>query len=400
MIWGVFKMKLFVFVYWLLIFQYLLVYVGGTGWGIFDKILVGAWIILITPYLKYTRRSAFVLLFILFLIGFLGNLLFEYVKIPAIVNDFFLFLKFPVSLYFGYLYGQKKNDLDFEVKYIRKRTPLLAISLFLLCVINQVYEIFPSLGGSYQIGPFRCLQLFFGHPTFMAATLVFYISLYIATLKRQKLDTIILLLLIFSVFNTTRMKALATILVVGYLLFKYLKNRELVIGRIEFVFGIIVLLFISMEKLLFYFVDSANYARGLVFFNSLDIAKNHFPLGAGIGSFASSGSVKYLSPLYADYDMFNEDEFYANDSFWATIFSQFGIAGFVIFLLLLYMLVKEVLKLKKLPQLFMSASVILTYLYICSIAEVSFVAVYAVPMAFWLGLLLGYKDVIVSRIAK
>ena len=380
------KKEIFIFVYWLLLFQYALVYIGGDFFDIFDKLFV---VFCGFSLLNYSNRVnvKYLLLYLsLLAIGLYGNLKYNYVKFNAIFNDFFLFLKFPLCLFAGYIYGNSKTNLYFELKYIKRYSPKIATMFFLLCVICQFVDLFPRYEDN--LGPIKCLELFFGHCTFMAATLIFYVSLYLTIIKKNTMNSLVFFMFVFSIITTTRMKAIAVLLLILYLYYRYSYSRVVKFKKGEFfVFAVFLLLF-AIDKIIFYFVDYSDYARGLLFFNAVDIAKTHFPLGAGIGSFASSSSVRYLSPLYAQYGMYHH--FFAADSFLATILSQFGFLGLFIFLLLIIILVVRLFTMTMYPRIFMSCLVLVSYLLICSIAEVSFIAVYSVPMAFWIGVLLGY----------
>lgn len=373
----------FLSVFWLLIVQYLLVYLFGEALNVFDKLFV---VLAFFAFLKHfklvNKKSLFIFLLLVFL-GLIGNAMFRYQSYPAVLNDLFLYIKSPIGLFLGYYMGRKYGIKFWLIKTIKKYTPIIGIISFLLCIADFALNLFPRIGAN------QGLMLFYGHNTFMAATLLFHIAVYCTFMKNKSREQLIFVLLSLSVLCTFRMKALLTIAFVVYLYWKFHKKRFVQFTAVDYAIMALGGVYIAMDKFIFYFQENANFARGLIFFNSIQIAQDHFPWGGGIGSFASSGSTKYLSPLYAKYGMYNPLYFFANDSFVATIISQFGFFGLGLFLFLIYQLAKKVFSLRSVTNFFISGATIFVYLIVCAMAEVSFVSVYAVPMMYWIGFLLG-----------
>ena len=77
-------------------------------------------------------------------------------------------------------------------------------------------------------------------------------------------------------------------------------------------------------------------ARPMTYKTSLQILWDYFPLGPGMGTFASWGAAEYYSPLYYTYHLNNiwglQPHFYVfiADAFYPTL-SQYGIVGIVLF---------------------------------------------------------------------
>ena len=69
---------------------------------------------------------------------------------------------------------------------------------------------------------------------------------------------------------------------------------------------------------------------------SLKILRDYFPLGSGMGTFASYGAAEYYSPLYYKYDLDGiwgltpENPMFLADAFYPTL-AQYGIVGVILF---------------------------------------------------------------------
>jgi hypothetical protein len=74
-------------------------------------------------------------------------------------------------------------------------------------------------------------------------------------------------------------------------------------------------------------------ARIALYVASLEIARDHFPLGAGMGRYGSWMSRVEYSPLYAEYGLNRipglraDNSQYATDTFWPMVVGEFGIFG-------------------------------------------------------------------------
>lgn len=380
--------SLFKCIFWMLLIQYGLIFIGGDGFNIFDKILIVYILFKSIPYWNYIGKLYKISFFIFIFIGVLSNIVYKIQVLPGVINDLFLYMKFPIALFGGYLYGANNYDLSVEYDYIKKYCPIIAKSLAVVLFSNLFLGILPEFYG--HLGPIKTQMLFFGHPTFMAATLFFYLSLYLFVNDKNKEDYIVISLFVIMIFLTLRMKAIGTLMVLLYFLYKQIRNKEITLKIREILVISFFCIILAWDKFVFYFVDNANYARGLILFNAIQIANEYFPIGAGFGSFASSGSMKYLSPLYEQYEMYNPDDFFANDSFIATVLSQTGYLGLIVYFTLIFLLIIKVMKISDSNRL-LSVLVLLVYILICCIGEVSFFAVYIVPMAFWIGLQLGQE---------
>ncbi len=100
----------------------------------------------------------------------------------------------------------------------------------------------------------------------------------------------------------------------------------------------VAVLFFTWTQFDIYYVsgwDNSNMARPMTYKTSLKILKDYFPLGSGMGTFASFGSWQYYSPLYYKYELnhiwgLNEGGGFICDAFYPAL-AQFGVIGVILF---------------------------------------------------------------------
>lgn len=106
-------------------------------------------------------------------------------------------------------------------------------------------------------------------------------------------------------------------------------------------------------------IDSARYQ---LLTKSFEIAKDHFPLGSGFGTFASYYSGVRYSPLYKIYGLSTvnglsmSNRSFMSDSFWPMILGQTGWLGCIAYIVALAMLFMEIQKLRKISSDYYAAS--------------------------------------------
>ena len=104
-----------------------------------------------------------------------------------------------------------------------------------------------------------------------------------------------------------------------------------------------VIIFFTWTKFNAYYVegfqdDAERIARPETYKTGLQIMKDYFPFGSGLGSFASAAAAKEYSPLYYKYDLNTiwgltpENPMFLADTFYPIVYSQFGFFGALMFL--------------------------------------------------------------------
>ena len=104
-----------------------------------------------------------------------------------------------------------------------------------------------------------------------------------------------------------------------------------------------VIIFFTWTKFNAYYVegfqeDAERMARPETYKTGLQIMKDYFPFGSGLGTFASAAAAKEYSPLYYKYKIDDiwgltpENPMFLADTFYPIVYSQFGFFGVLMFL--------------------------------------------------------------------
>ncbi|MBN1523367.1 MAG: hypothetical protein JW904_02685 [Spirochaetales bacterium] len=88
------------------------------------------------------------------------------------------------------------------------------------------------------------------------------------------------------------------------------------------------------------FENPMEVARNVLYFKCVDVAADHFPLGAGMGRYGSWLSLQYYSPIYYKYGLSNvwgiskSSPNFITDTFWPMIIGESGFIGFALYILI------------------------------------------------------------------
>lgn len=267
--------------------------------------------------------------------------------------------------------------------------------LFVLCVADLCFGIFD---GDMR-GGMRAVKLFYTAYTVLAGNCVLLCAVCLWLLEEKKKRAAVpLAMLAFVMLSTRRVKAvgaLACILIIYLLVFR---KKQKLSRRIKLLAGGVVALAAAAgiyQVVSYYFLMGAESARAVLTIAAPFLAYDHFPFGTGWGTYGSAFSVEPYSPVYGMYRMAGVwglspgyPEF-VSDTFWPMILGQCGFFGFLAFLAVFVLLVRRIFLLKQEKGTFASALAVLAYLFISSTSESAFANPIAVPLAFWLGVLLA-----------
>ena len=360
----------------------------------FDELLATLFIpIAVIDILKNKKNSTLlkkeniiilILLTIVILSGLTSNIIYKYQDLKTIILDMITIIKF----YFVYLL----SSLIFNADFFNKNKFKISIhikgilTIFLIATIfNYIFELFPY---EERFG-ILTNTLVFRHPTYLAASCIFLYAL--LTICTEKSISFFSVISLFIVITTLRYKAIgcvvAIILMTAYVqIFK--KKLSL------FKLGIIALILITLvfKQISFYFLEHPEYARNRLIVTSVEIAKDYFPLGTGFATFGSNVSKNPYSPVYKIYEL---DEIYGLseslpmficDAFWGMLLGQFGILGFVPYIIIILLLIKIIQKDYEINKYaYLAKMSCLIYLLIASTSESSFVNPIAIPLAIIIG---------------
>lgn len=298
------------------------------------------------------------LLFILIVIGGIGNILFNYqtVKI-AIFKDIVEFIKFPIA--FIALY--RMRYINKIVEQVEKLIPIVKCIIYIIFVLGVVSVFVKSNMNQSEIRGFIHPYMFiYTHPTYLTTGMICFLCILDAAGKLNKIDEIAILGSIILAMRTKGLAFIAAYIIIKYGCniikkidlhkFKHLSNENLLRLKkvIPFIYGfliIIVVLIVAGKKILLY-ASFSNSPRESLYVGGVYLMKKCFPIGAGFATYASHISGNYLSKVYSIinfnwlYDINGQVSPNLGDAGLAYYLGQFGVLGMIFLGLLVYKMVK------------------------------------------------------------
>lgn len=335
------------------------------------------------------NKDSFVIIICLIMLvitGLYSNLKYNYQPIGIVLSDLLLVLKF----FLVYFLSKKLWNYDFIKKYntnILKHLKVIIMIFLLLTIGNYLLDIFP---GEIRYG-IKSNQLFYEHPTYLAAVCTFLLSFLI--LLSKKIVTKYSLILFLLILTTMRFKAIgATVAIIIALLYIRLSNKKLSIVKLAIIGCLIIV--VTYNQISFYFFDVEGSARSELLKTSIEIAKDYFPFGTGFatyGSYYSSISYSFIYYIYnlsGIYGLSPNNPSFITDSFWPMILGQFGVLGTILYLICLVKIYNYIKLTFKLPnkKIYISKIICMLYLIISSTSETAFVHPVAIPFAIIIGI--------------
>lgn len=329
---------------------------------------------------------------IFFLIGLVSSLVYGYQDFISIVlPDAFLCVKFWLSMYVGgKLFAALRTDL--YAKKIFRHVKLITCLYLALFMADQAFNIFDS---TVRYG-IRSTQLMYSNQTTFVACCIFVTAVLLMISDYVKGYVKWLLLLLLLMCTSLRSKAFAAAFAIIIVCFIVLYRRKKF--RLWTVLMFIPLaIALAWNQIQYYFFSSIqdDSARYQLLVKSVEVAKDHFPLGSGFGTFASYYSSVDYSQLYYIYGISDVNGLregaanFVSDSFWPMIIAQSGFLGLAAFVLAIICLFMKIQRLKNLSAGYYAAALsLLVYLLIASSAESAFVHPVAIPLAVLLGFML------------
>lgn len=332
------------------------------------------------------------------LLGWLGYFAYRYQPFSNALKDFYVNSKFFLALGASFLFfDDPKLDFDRMKKSIWPVLYAVVLALFALCVVDLLFATFST----DTRGPFRAVKLFYSVQTVLVSVCVFLSCIclwyYDEKQKRIILPLALLCVIMFCTIRVKSMGAIAAVLLIYLFVLKDLKfisiQRKHKIWLIAFlVFAAAAIVY---QVVNYYILMGVGSARAMLTLASPFVAWDHFPFGSGWGTFGSTFSAEPYSPVYGMYRMAGiwglspSYSAFVSDTYWPMILAQTGFFGFAGLLLALTVLVKKVCRLKTIRASYASGLLILAQLLISSTSESALANPMAVPLAFWLGLLMA-----------
>lgn len=327
-------------------------------------------IIIIYNIMKYKKIPKMIILMILIcFIGLSGNIIYNYQEEKiAILKEILAFSK--IIIVFVAIYYYKKNfcNKNLSLSIIISK---IYITIIFICGIVSLKN---DIGLSYDLrNGILSYKFFYSHPTYLVYAIILMLVVLVANCKMSKANLFFQIEGLIVLFLTQRDKAFGFIVL--YICVMLLINFPQKMKLWHIIMAFCGMLYISYDKIL----DYLNYSwspRWALYMNGLKIMKDTFPFGSGFATFASSLSGEYYSLVYNLYDMSGRPgvspDNYINlgDAQWPYYYAQFGILGLLIFIYILYSILKKTKELYSSSKMKLKALyLLLGYLFIASLVE-------------------------------
>ncbi len=272
-------------------------------------------------------------------IGLISNMMSGIVRSQvALFNDIGNTFKF-LLVFVGMSEVAPKISSENVIRIVAVFTKIYLLILAVCALLNLTMDIGMSSEVRYGIPVF---DFGIGIPGVVINHCTYILVVLMAERVVRNVNNIVFILIdlivILSTLRSRGIGLIALFVVLYYLLFiMEKKSMKTYIGII-----VVMLLGIGASQIENYFFDNSDAPRALFLSNSLQLAKDYFPLGTGFATFGSSAAAEYYSPLYYElgfntkYGMGPTESMFLNDNYWPTILGQFGVFGVIVFGILLY----------------------------------------------------------------
>lgn len=348
--------------------------------GYLDEIIAIASILYVLTHLRKIDKELFVILAIIGLmtaIALAGNVIYQYQDSSiAILKDILAFCKMPITFIALYTWSRYKNLNDAH-DVAAKIAEISTCVMFIGCVIS----VFTDIGLSYGVRHgFRTYKFLYSHPTYLVYAFVLISVVLVSEqekhIKIRKKYYALHFMVLFCILFSFRDKGFGYI-ALFFAIMVLLPRRKKVKIRYFVIAGIIAFL-VSFQKLLEY--KSWSWSpRNALYMNGLQLALKVFPWGSGFATFNSFLSGEYYSKAYYLFGLDRKpglspiDYVDAGDAQLPYYYTQFGFIGFILFVFVLYLLVKKVkIIFQGRTMVLKSAYLLMGYMVIGSLVEAVF----------------------------
>lgn len=323
-------------------------------------------------------------------LGFLSSVLSRLQPSLYVLADAFICFKFLFA-YFGIrtLYPEGISQSFIEVNFFGI-AKIFAVLFFILTLHDSFFSPF------FPVSEYRyftySIQLFYPHPQHLATACIILVCALASSEMKIKGNMVYILMLSFVIIRTLRVKAIGFV-ALFFLLLVCVCVLHIRSPLLLFVPLICCGVFIGWEQIQTYFFNYAQ-ARAILTWDSLKIASQYFPFGAGFATFGSYMAYVHYSPLYRSfgynhlYGMAQNAGGFLSDTFWPIVIAQFGYFGLLLFLLILISFLLIIVEIKNKPG-YLAGLSILIYMLISSTSESSFFNPFATLYFIILGLLVS-----------
>lgn len=282
----------------------------------------------ITFYKEEVTALYFFGLFLLF--GILGNIMHEYNPILLALKSALLTVKGYIIYFSSRVIFQcirvEKNFFNFISKFLTLAMFIIILSI----ILNIKFDFMKIYDYRFGIGS---VAAGFSHATelgFFTVTSMIIILFNDRIYKNNNVINLIILVALFIVIFTGRTKSIVFMII--FIILSLFMRITKKIRLMYFVPLFPIAISIAMPRIRSEFVDGV---RGILYYTSMLIASDHFPFGAGFGTFGSNISRVHYSILYHNYlisgiwGLSPESPEFIVDTYWAMILGENGWLGLI-----------------------------------------------------------------------
>ncbi|EGP5630559.1 MAG: hypothetical protein KIA10_03185 [Enterococcus faecium] len=369
-------------------------------WGYMDELVA----VIFLMYYFFSNRilKKDVILIILAMITILSGISFNLIfgiqtYWLAITEDILSLYKF-LFVYLGMkTYLEKKGvRVDRILKIVCPILKIYLIVLFIFTIANLVTNIEMSSEVRYGLKNFAFI---YGTPGHIINQMTYSILLLYGEreyIGRKNTLFIGLTLLVMLATLKTRAIILTFLFLALYYFFAIKKKKRI---GLEISTVIIAIVLLGISQFEYYFL-SEGAPRQMFVAGAVKLVKEYFPFGTGFATYGSSAAADFYSPLYYllgfsnRWGMTETNQLFLNDNYLPMIFGEFGIVVALLFLLLIYIYCKRIIKASKETN---SINIrLITYFFIGDIVlssiQSSYLAHYSIVTLSFFYFLLFYRN--------
>ena len=301
------------------------------------------------------RRALYFVIMISFLVcwGFLGSLIYHYQPIMISFWGSIVYFKSFIPFFFILFYAKSK-----PVNSDKLRAALqvhLSVSIAVI-IMGIFYQLLFAGNSMDHLGHISLVSGFFNPPAAYGIVVSFLCIVFFYLNGRSRMFPYLFWALMVMLIISFRVKAL---FFAGFLvLFFFTRQRFITVKSVSVLAVCLILIFsngtlrgLVRKKIHETFTSNEAVnptARSMLYHKSIPVALDHFPFGAGFATYGTYFSQVNYSPLYDRYGLSRvhglsrDNRSFMLDTQWPPILAETGIVGFLLYILLLFMLYKGV----------------------------------------------------------
>lgn len=249
-----------------------------------------------------------------------------------------------------------KEDVNFIIEVLEKCTLFVIIIAVVNFLIPSFYiKLCPFAIVTRRFGLVAVTSLFYHagrYGWFMLFMSIFHYSRYINFKEKSDFNKMVIYGL-FSILSW-RTKVIMSLAII--FLFELIRTRKISFKKIALTITVLILFYVCFGSIInetykLYFTDEYGVsARQALKDASYKIAKDYYPLGVGFGKYGSWYARVYYSEYYYKYNLNHiygltpSDPGFATDVFWPSILGETGIIGITLYVYILFILFKKMIK--------------------------------------------------------